>query len=151
MSGQRLVPIRNRVSNGQRATVCGLVLVGVPFPEACSIAGVRSGVMTPYVGKDWTVRTQRPSRWTLDQVEALAEVWRDPNIKVAQIAASFGVCVEQIWRVATKHNLGHRPTWKAVNPRSVAQQPKETRLRYRRKRNVYGAARARELLELGLL
>ncbi len=150
MSSQRLVPVRSRVNIGQRAAVCGLVLAGVPFPEACSIVGLRSTIMAPYVGADWTVRTQRPSRWTHDQLDAFAEVWRDPSIKVTQIAASFNICVEQAWRVARNYGLGNRPTWKTRKPNSIAQQSTEQRQWYRKLRDEYGVKRAREITGFGV-
>jgi hypothetical protein len=42
-----------RVTNGHRAAVCGLLLVGVSFGDACQIAAAPRDRMRQYIPEDW--------------------------------------------------------------------------------------------------
>lgn len=46
-----------RVTTGQKAAVCGLILAGVSFTKACDIAGVGYQRVRPYVPDDYRDRT----------------------------------------------------------------------------------------------
>lgn len=49
-----------RITNGQRAAICGLVLAGVGLQNACQIVGADSRTVLRYVGGDWRVRANLP-------------------------------------------------------------------------------------------
>jgi hypothetical protein len=42
-----------RVTNGERAALCGLRLLGVGFQDACQIVGVGHRTMQRYLSGDW--------------------------------------------------------------------------------------------------
>ncbi len=42
-----------RVTNGHRAAVCGLLLAGVSFGDACQIAAAPRDRMRQYIPEDW--------------------------------------------------------------------------------------------------
>lgn len=50
-----------RVTNGHRAAVCGLLLAGVSFGDACQIAAAPRERMRQYIPADWR-RSPMPVR-----------------------------------------------------------------------------------------
>lgn len=63
MSYKVAVPrVMGRVTNGQRAAVCGLVLAGVAYGYACYIVGIHPNMMARYLGADWR-RKLLPPVW----------------------------------------------------------------------------------------
>ena len=44
----------SRITNGQRAAICGLILAGVGFKKSCRIVGASYPRMRTLIGPDWT-------------------------------------------------------------------------------------------------
>jgi hypothetical protein len=95
-----------RITNGQRGAVCGLILVGIPYTHAVKIVGAPYRSMKVLLPTDWTdtkIITRR--RWTIDALKELHEAWMDPNQKLATIAARYGISHRMV------SYLAHREGW----------------------------------------
>lgn len=142
------VPIVRRVTNAQRAAVCGLVLAGVPYGYACSIVGVTPKTMTEFVARDWRKKIIPPARWTHEKLAELEAIWRDPAMKTETIAELYALTPSRLGQIAKTQQWPLRNRGPQPNPTSIRQQPKPTRLAYRKMREIYGVQRARQ--EMGL-
>jgi len=138
------LPLKDRVRNGQRAAACALMLAGVPYIDACGIAGVSLRAMKKLIRLDWRKRPSPPTRWTPAVLADLKADWRHPKMPTKDIAAKYRITPARLCQIAREHSWGPRVL--TPDPKSPGQQPREVQLWYRRKRDVYGPARARELL-----
>lgn len=77
----------SRVTNGQRAAVCGLILAGVPFVTACRVAGASRERVRPYIPDDW-LKQPLPKR-VRDMSDAERRLYRklQPIVGRTQAAA----------------------------------------------------------------
>lgn len=129
MSYKVAVPrVMGRVTNGQRAAVCGLVLAGVPYGYACFIVGIHPNMMARYVGADWRRKLLAPTRWTRDKLDELEEVWRDRSIKTETICELFKLTASRLGQIAKQHGFPLRRRGPMPKPKP----PKVSKPRYRR-------------------
>lgn len=134
---------RLRVTNGHRAAVCALILVGLTYPEACRIVGAPPVPLRALLGRDWTGRqqTQRPRRWKGDELRDLEEAYRDRNLSLRSIAQMFGTHPGNISTMAKEH--GWPPRSRPHFPRGhIAAMPAEQRRLYLKLRAVVGRVEA---------
>ena len=97
---------RQRVTNAHRATVCALVLAGVPFVESCRVAGVpHQRLQDGLLGADWwstRVRRRRATRWHGERLARLEAAWSDPTLTRADIASRFGIKPSNLRKIALR-------------------------------------------------
>lgn len=62
-----------RVTNGQRAAVCGLVIAGLPMEAACRILGVPYAAMVALLPHDWATMTTR--LWSVADLADMRARW----------------------------------------------------------------------------
>jgi len=134
-----------RVTNGHRAAVCGLIIAGVSMIEACRIAGVPRDVMPKYLPAGWHGRhssSRRVRRWKGEELEGLREAYCDPNQRTATIAARYGVCVSQVNNLARKHGWPMRRAGRKPKPDSVRSMSPQQRTVYFKLRSIMPAPAA---------
>lgn len=140
--GQPLKPeaSRVRVTNGHRALVCGLILAGQSYIEACRIAGVPPRRLRLLLEPDWSARVNRPRRWKADELRDLEEAYRDPKLSVASIAQMFKTHAGNICTMARQQGWPMR-LQKFPRGHVATMQPEKRRL-YLKLRAVVGRVEA---------
>lgn len=134
-----------RVTNGHRAAVCGLIIAGLTMIEACRIAGVPRDVMPKYLPQGWHDRhRKRARRWRGEELESLREAYLDPTQKTTTIAARYGVHPSQITKLAHQHSWPVRPTGSARRPTSIRSMSPQQRTAYFKLRSIMPPAAAAE-------
>jgi hypothetical protein len=133
-----------RVTNGHRAAVCGLVIAGVSMTEACRIAGVPREVLPKYLPAGWHDRrsSRRTRRWKGEELAGLREAYCDLNQKTATIAARYDVHVSQIYRLAHLHGWPRRLPGGARKPNSIRSMSPKQRTVYFKLRTIMPPAAA---------
>jgi hypothetical protein len=128
-----------RVTNGQRAAVCALMLAGTPFMESCRIAGVPYLRMKALLPPDWSQPSvRRAPRWRGQQLEDLAAAYADPALKIKTIAQLFGIQPSYLRRLAAMHGWPRRRKGGWGLPVSLRNMTHEQRGLYRKLRPVVG-------------
>lgn len=65
-----------RVTNGHRAAVCGLVLAGVGLLDACKVAGISYRELQKSLPAGWhTPRLGRRPKWTAEKLRPVRRAW----------------------------------------------------------------------------
>jgi len=133
-----------RVTNGHRAAVCGLVIAGVSMTDACRIAGVPRDVLPKFLPAGWHDRrsSRRTRRWKGEELAGLREAYCDPNQKTATIAARYGVHVSQINKLAQQHGWPRRLPGKARKANSIRSMSPQQRTAYFKLRTIMPPAAA---------
>lgn len=139
------MPSRNqRITNGHRAAVCGLVIAGLPMIESCRIVGAPYLAVVGVLPKGWHVRGRRPSRWTGDLIDELREAWFDPAQRVFTIASRYGVTTKAIQLVARKQGWPRRRRWRIEAPgpafRDLSADQRRVYFKLRRQQLTYAQA-----------
>ncbi len=94
---------RFRVTNGHRAAICGLMLAGLTFREACSVVGAPVNSMRELIGPDWRGRIVRPRKWKGDLLKDLEEMYREPSWTLKRIGALLGISPANICKMAIEN------------------------------------------------
>ncbi len=98
-----------RITNGQRAGVCGLAIAGVTLADACKIVGAPYERLNALLPRGWHKRPYgRPSKWVGAIVDELLVDWRDNNQTLASIATRWGVTKRALLYVAARQQWPRR-------------------------------------------
>lgn len=102
-----------RVTNAQRAAVCGLIIAGQTFTMSCLVVGVPYDPMHRLVPDDWFTKKGRivMPRKLRGELPELEQAYRDRKVPLATVALAFGVSESWIRRLAAKHG------WRRRKPR----------------------------------
>ncbi len=125
-----------RITNGHRAAVCGLVIAGLSMTEACKIVGVPRDMYLSWLPPGWHKPKPRPSRWFGERLEALREAYLDPNQKTRTIAARYDVHVSFITHMARKHGWPLRQVGNVRKPNSIRSMTAKQRTIYFKLRHI---------------
>lgn len=133
-----------RVTNGERAAVCALVIAGMPFVETCQMLGVPYRNVQAVLPRDWWhPRRRRPSRWSGDVLLALEDAYRQRALKLDTIAAMFNTSRRQIECLAQRHGWPKRTRGKGPPlPIPLAKLSPEDRNRFVKLRRIIGRSAA---------
>lgn len=133
-----------RVTNGHRAAVCGLIIAGLSMIEACRIAGVPRDVLPKYLPAGWHDRhsKRRARRWKGEELESLREAYCDPCQRTVTIAARYGVHVSQINNLARREGWPLRPPGKRRKPTGIRSMTPQQRTAYFKLRSIMPSADA---------
>jgi len=133
-----------RVTNGHRAAVCGLVIAGLSMTDACRIAGVPRDILPKYLPPGWHDRrsSRRTRRWKGDELAGLREAYCDLAQKTATIAARYGVHVSQINKLAKLHGWPRRLAGRTRKPNSIRSMSAQQRTVYFKLRTIMPPAAA---------
>ena len=114
----------HRITNGQRAAVCGLMLCGVPLWKACEIVAAPIKRVRELLPPDWLHKHQ-PLKWRGHAIDGLEECYFDRHIKLETTCELFGIGLSTIYKIArredwpTRRELARR--WRKVKPRASAE------------------------------
>ncbi len=135
-----------RVTNGQRAAVCALMLCGQPFIESCKVVGAPYRLIQGVLPPDWwAVRRMRPRKWFGDGLRAVEEAYRDPSIPMETIATAYGLSRRHITSLAVRHGWPRRPRGKGKPlPVPVMKLTPEMRNRFVKLRRIIGRSAAEQ-------
>lgn len=121
-----------RITNGHRAAVAGLVIAGVPLRDACYIAGAPIGQMHAYLDGFWNrskAREVTDQEWTL-----IRSLYEAGGTKVDDIAVQFGIGLKRLYNRAARAGWKLRGAGRKASARSTrALLPSQRRL-YRKLR-----------------
>lgn len=133
-----------RVTNGHRAAVCGLVIAGLSMTEACRIAGVPRDVLPKYLPPGWHDRrsNRRTRRWKGEELASLREAYCDLSQRTATIAARYGVCVSMINNIARREGWPQRHPGRKRKPTGIRSMSPQQRTTYFKLRSIMPAADA---------
>lgn len=130
-----------RVTNGHRAAVCGLVILGLGMIEACEIAGAPYQLVKASLPPNWHKRSRFASRWRGDELAGMLAAFVDPDQKTQTIADRYGVTADMIRRVAGRHGY-KRPKGHPRGKNSVRTMTSKQRTIYFKLRHIMPAAAA---------
>lgn len=126
-----------RVTNGQRAAVCGLVIAGIAYTKACMIAGVPYRGLKATLPPDWHEWREGRRRWKPHMLAELYEAWMDPNQKVETIATRYDLTFRAITQIAFREKWPRR-RWGTKRPTALRSMSKEQRRWYLKMQPVLG-------------
>lgn len=98
-----------RITNGHRAAICGLVLAGVPLIKSCQIAGAPYLEARKFLPDDWRGRVSRRSKWTPAKLAALRKDYVNPKVPQWQIALRHRTTVQMVQYLARREGWPHKP------------------------------------------
>lgn len=127
-----------RLTNGQRACICGLVIAGLSMTEACKIAGVPRDRYAELLPPNWHKRTRKAIRWKADQLAELREAYCDHAQRTKTIAERYGVTAGQITNLAKKNGWPMRPAGHKRKPNSIRSMTPRQRTLYFKLRHDAG-------------
>lgn len=130
-----------RVTNGHRAAVCGLVIAGMGMIDACEIVGAPYQLVKASLPPKWHKRHRHPSRWRGDELAEMLAAFVDPAQKTRTIAARYGVSVDMIRKIAGRHGY-KRPKRQPRSPNSLRTMTPKQRTIYFKLRHIMPAAQA---------
>jgi hypothetical protein len=129
-----------RVTNGQRAAVCGLILAGVPMDKGCAIAGVPIKQMRDVMAPGWRGRQVHTPRWRGEKLEQLREAYSELKLSFEAITEQFGISRDMTMYLARQHGwprrrprFGRKPL-----PVPVSKMQRDQRNRYRYLQRIIG-------------
>lgn len=128
---------RYRLTNGQRAAVCGLQIAGVSLTQACEIVGVPYQGMRDLLGP-WHTKMHTRPKWKGYLVAEVHEAWRDSKQKAVTIAARYGTSTRQLSLLAGREGWGKRKPGPPRGKHSFLSMTPEKRLRYWKLARVLG-------------
>ena len=108
-----------RVSNAQRGAICFLVLAGMGFLEACTIAGVPILQAKAVIPKDWHQSNRHKGqnrllkgnrkRWHAERLAAAKAAYMDLTRPLKASGYELGITTHTLRRLAILHNWPRRP------------------------------------------
>lgn len=100
----------SRVTNGQRAAVCGLVIAGVSFTDACKIVDVSRPRLKAVLPVGWTkyVRSGKTRSWKGEVLEQIRLAYLDQSQTGKDIARRFNIDVSYVYQLARVHGWRRR-------------------------------------------
>ena len=111
-----------RITNGQRAAVAGLVIAGLTMEEACKVAGSPIRLMQAHLPPNWHRHRARARKWKGDRLTALKRAYCDRSFTVAAIARL------RLLRQSNRRFYSSKPpTTRPVRPPGP-QRPKATKI-----------------------
>lgn len=138
---------KQRVTNAHRAGVCGLVIVGVGFVQACRIMGIPYGLVKESLGGGWDGRhsCNKKKRWEGALLAEAKAFYCDLNLTTEQIGAMYGVKRDTLWKLAKKHKWPKRCLGgKLALPTPISKMEPHLAARYRKLQKVIGSDAARK-------
>lgn len=117
------VVIGQRITNGQRAAICGLILAGLSFRQACKVTATPHARMRKLLDKSWTYGA-RPGlrKWKGQLLEDVKEAYFDPAIRMRTIREVFGIHPANLCKLAQEHDWPPRSQLKQRRFRSAPPQ-----------------------------
>ncbi len=131
-----------RITNGQRAAVCGLVIAGVSMTQACLIVGAPRALYLKYLPPKWHKQKPRPSIWFGERLDDLRDAYMDPSQRTRTIAQRYGVHVSFITHMARKHGWPVRLPANVKKPNSIRTMTPQQRTIYFKLRHIMPRASA---------
>jgi predicted DNA-binding transcriptional regulator AlpA len=131
------------IRNVQRAAVCGLLLAGMPYKDACAIAGARGLTLRKYIPHDW-FRTA--DRLTAQRWERIRADYESRELEVREFLKRHGIGQSTLYKRVREEGWEKRPTGRRTNPAAARHLPKKQYLHYRKLRDA-GIGRAVALSE----
>ncbi len=105
-----------RVTRGQQAAVCALILVGVTVSKASEIVGASYGIMRPYIPDSFAKHKGRPvARWKADELDDLKDAYDNRTLTLGRVGELFGTTAQNVREIA-KRNGWARRRWTAPKP-----------------------------------
>lgn len=140
-----------RITNGMRAAVCGLMIAGVRYETACRIADAPEKSLRRLMPEGWHRYKRSPYRWKGQELEDLRNAYDDWNLKVRTISELFGIAPTHLRKLRKIHGWRVRPnTMRVCDPKAIANQPVEKQRLYEKLRPVVGREAAlREVFRHG--
>lgn len=127
-----------RVTNGHRAAVCGLMIAGLPYGDSCRIVGVPEKTLKKLLPPFWVIYQRRPHRWKGDELQAIKEAYDDWSLKVETIAELYQTTAGTIRVLAKKHGWRRRPMGGKPNPNSTRNMSRAKYAVYRKVQPILG-------------
>ncbi|TAJ89706.1 hypothetical protein [Reyranella sp.] len=130
------MPVRpHRVRNTHRATVCGLVICGLNYRDACTIAGIAYKEMREHLPHNWWCRNpaRRVDDHTWAQIRAAYESSKEP---VDALCARYGIGQKTLYRRIEKGGWTQRGAGKPKNAISISRLPTQRRTFYHKLRSI---------------
>lgn len=136
-----------RITNGQRAAVCALVIAGQPFVESCKVAGAPYRGLQAVLALDWWERQPRRRRWFGEELRSLEESYRDTSLRLDTVAALFSTSRREVQYLATEHGWPRRQWGRGRRlPTSLSKMDAERRNRFVKLRRIIGRAAAEQAI-----
>lgn len=98
-----------RITNGHRAAVCGLILAGVSVIASCKIVGAPYLQMKKFLPKDWQERVTPRTKWTHAKLVAMRRDYANPNMQRWQIAIRHHTTVAMVQYLARREGWPYKP------------------------------------------
>jgi len=114
-----------RITNGQRACVAGLVIAGLSLGLSCKIAGAPYRYMLEHLPPGWHEKRMPRRKWRGDRLDQLQRAYADRSLTVETVARLFRTDAGMVRQIARREGWQRRPQGMISN---------ETRLLYRKLR-----------------
>ena len=135
-----------RITNGERAAICGLVIAGQPFIRTCRMLGVPYKAMLDLLPDDWRGRQLSPAwnkRWKGPLLKELEAAWCDFSIPTRTLVEIFKTSRDNLRRLARENDWPRRPIGgKKPLPVPVSKMEPDMAKRYRKLARVVGRTAA---------
>lgn len=141
-----------RITVGQKAAICGLMLASVPLVTACLIVDASYLQVREYIPADFrTLRGRRPKpkKWHNRLLEEVAAVYRDNNIPLATICELYGVSPRGLYYQAVAHGWPKRRRGPRPMGKRALTRKEHTYLRACRKDGMSKEAALQEIFSHG--
>lgn len=85
-----------RITSGHRAAVCGLVIAGITYAQACKIAGIPYRLMKSELPEGWHLCGRKRRRWQGAELDEIHAAYMDTNQKATTIATRHGITAHML-------------------------------------------------------
>jgi hypothetical protein len=90
-----------RITNGQRAGFCGLMIAGLRYADACAVVDVSQQLMQEVLPERWLAGpppARRYKSWKGERLEQIRLAYADPNQSARNIADRFNLPLAYLYR-----------------------------------------------------
>lgn len=129
-----------RITRGQQAAVCGLILAGLTLSKAAEVVGASYDTLRAYIPDSFASRGRRGGRrWKGDALDDLKEVYDNRTLTLERIGELFGTTASNVREIAKRNGWAKR-RW--VPPVRIRDLPRKQQTAYWKIRPLLGGQRA---------
>lgn len=100
-----------RITNGQRAGFCGLMIAGLRYADACAVVDVSQQLIQDVLPERWLAGpppARRYKSWKGERLEQIRLAYADPNQSARNIADRFNLPLAYLYRLVRLHDWPRR-------------------------------------------
>lgn len=137
-----------RTTNGHRAAVCGLILLGMSLHGACAVAGVPYKQMRAVLPPSWRVKRGGNPKWRGEKLAEIRDAYCEAQLPLARISELYGLSRHMVLYLAKYHGWPRRHRRYGMKPLPIplSKLDAATVSRYRKLQHAIGRDAAEKVV-----